>query len=77
MKPSPLYVRLRAIWFLLTKPWFVVITANKNADTQAHYNVNYQSFRLMARVIDMAYEEQEAGNSLMRQVQDQLKPKQK
>lgn len=77
MKPSPLYVRLRAIWFLLTKPWFVVITANKNADVQAHYNVNYQSFRLMARVIDMAYEEQEAGNSLMRQVQDQLKPKQK
>lgn len=77
MKSSPLYVRLRAIWYLLTKPWFVVITADKNADTQAHYNVNYPSFRLMARVIDLAYEEKEAGIALMRQVQDQLKPKKK
>ena len=77
MKRFSLRARFRAIWFLLTKPWFMLITADTNADVQAHYNVNYQSFRLMARVIDMAYEEKEAGISLMRQVQDQLKPKKK
>lgn len=76
MKSSPLYVRLRAIWYLLTKPWFVVITANKNADVQAHYNVNYQSFRLMARVIDLAYEEKEVGGNLLREANDLLNPKQ-
>jgi len=75
MKRQPLYVRLRAIWHLLTKPWFVLITTEKNADTQAHYNVNHQSFRLMARVIDLAYEEKEVGGSLLQQANDLLNPK--
>lgn len=72
MKRLFLRARLRAIWNLLTKPWFVCITANDSRNVQGRYNVSHASFRLLVQVIDPAYEEKEAGAELLKEAQDLL-----
>jgi hypothetical protein len=75
MKHLFLRARLKAIWNLLTKRYFVCITASDNGDAQGRYNVNHQSFRLLVRVIDPLYEENEVGGSLVNEANELLKPK--
>ncbi len=72
MKRLFLRTRLRGIWVLLTKPYFVVLGANDEGGLSARYNVNHASFRLMATVIDPAYEEKEGQAAALREAQQIL-----
>lgn len=77
MKRLFLKARLQGIWQLLTKPWFMCLTATSEGNVSACYNVNHDSFRLMVRGIDTAYEANEAGGDLLNQANELLKPKKK
>lgn len=65
--------RLSAIWQLLTKRYFVVVTANDDGDLSSRFNVNHRSFRLLMRVLDPTLAQLEAEADLLKQADDILK----
>jgi hypothetical protein len=64
--------RLKAIWRLLTKPWFVVIVADDGPTITVNYNVNLPSFRMLVAKADTAVEDGEQGAILVAQAKDIL-----
>jgi hypothetical protein len=67
-----LKTRLMGIWILLTKRHVVVLGSNNKGDISCRYNVTHESFRLMCRFIDPAYEEAEGQKAALAQAQDIL-----
>lgn len=77
MKKPPKYfikTRLRGIWLLLTKRHVVVLGSNNQGDISCRYNVTHESFRLMVRAIDPAYEDAEGQSAALAEAKDILEP---
>jgi hypothetical protein len=75
MKKLFLKARLRAIYRLLTCPWFICITAKADERIGCCYNVNHPSFRTLVGVIDETISSHEAGAQLVNEVNAILKSK--
>jgi len=65
--------RLRAIWFLLTSRWFVVITSNKDSSKMnGQYNVNHPSFLFLAEKLGPHIENNEGQAQALREAKEIL-----
>ena len=73
MKHLFLKARFSAIWLLLTRKYFMSITATADGSMQGRYNVNHKSFQLLIRTINPIYEQRDAEAQILAATKEILK----